>query len=101
MSDFDFQRFQKQLIGIGIIRYKEHETLFQIAKRCAVTTGLPMAGAGMVMGIKAGTVALPGGGTISGGAAGFLAGLLAGTMVCTAANQSYRRELRSLIDRQD
>lgn len=100
MADTDqiTQDFRRELVKIGIISYREQESLWSIAKRCAVTTGLPMGGGGMVMGAKMGTVAVPGVGTMSGAAAGFLAGLLSGTAMCTAANVAYRDELRRLVE---
>lgn len=90
--------FIKELIKIGIVSYDEQERLWDVAQRCAKTTGIPMAGAGAVLGGKMGTVALPGGGTISGAAAGALAGLVSGTVSCVALNLSVRGELRSLAN---
>ena len=90
--------FREQLLRLGIISYRDQETLWGIAKRCATTTGMPLAGAGLVMGVKAGTVTVPGVGTMSGALAGFLAGLVAGTAMCTAANLAHRDELRKLLD---
>ncbi|MDP3082858.1 MAG: hypothetical protein Q8N44_04080 [Rubrivivax sp.] len=69
-----------------------------IARRCAVTIGVPTGAAGALMGMKAGTVVVPGVGTLSGSLAGFLAGLSAGTMMCTAANMAHRKEMRRLLD---
>lgn len=94
------ENFIKELIKIGILSYKEQETLYQIAKRCASTTGLAMAGAGAVLGAKAGTVTIPGVGTVAGSVAGALAGLLGGTMSCTMLNVSMRQELRKLANGQ-
>ena len=90
------QKFTQELIKIGIISYKEQETLFQIAKRCASTTGIPMAGAGALIGLKAGTVTVPGIGTMAGSVAGALAGLLGGTISCTMLNVGMRQQLQSL-----
>jgi hypothetical protein len=90
--------FRRVMLGLGIVSYREQETAWDIAKRCALTTGAPMAGAGFLMGLKAGTVTVPGVGTISGALAGFLAGLTTGTAICTAVNLSYRNELRKLLE---
>jgi hypothetical protein len=91
-------RFAAELMKIGIVSYKERETLYQIAKRCAQTTGIPMAGAGALIGLKAGSVTLPGVGTIAGPVAGALAGLFSGTLSCTMVNVSLREELRKLAN---
>ena len=90
------QNFVQSLMTIGILSYKEQETLWQIAKRCAATTGLPMAGAGFLLGMNAGTVFLPGIGSISGSVAGALAGLFSGTFSCTMLNRSMQQELKNL-----
>jgi hypothetical protein len=90
------QKFIQELIKIGIISYKEQETLFQIAKRCAATTGMPMAGAGALIGLKAGSITVPGIGTIAGPVAGALAGMISGTVSCTMLNAGMRKELQGL-----
>ena len=95
MSDIP-QAFRSELLKLGILAYHEQDTLWRIAKRCAKTTGLPMGGAVAVMGLKAGTVTVPGVGTMSGAVAGFLAGMAAGTFACTAATVAHRDELRRL-----
>ena len=93
-------KFAKELMAIGILSYQEHEKLWQIAKRCARTTGVPMAGAGALAGLKMGTVAVPGVGTIAGPVAGALAGLFSGTLSCTMLNVSMVQQLRILADGQ-
>lgn len=90
--------FRQELLKLGIISYREQDTLLSIAKRCAATIGVPMGAAGALMGMKAGTVVVPGVGTLSGSLVGFLAGLSAGTMMCTAANMTHRKEMRRLLD---
>jgi hypothetical protein len=92
------QNFTKELMAIGILSYREQERLWQIAKRCASTTGVPMAGAGALMGMQIGTVTVPGIGTVAGPVAGALAGLFAGTFSCTLLNYSMRRELKKLAN---
>jgi hypothetical protein len=94
------QNFVHQMLQLGILSYKEQETLWQIAKRCAGTAGISMGGAGALMGLKAGTVTVPGVGTVSGAVAGFLAGLTAGTASCVMLNQTYKNELRKLASGQ-
>ena len=87
---------RRKMIQAGIISFNEQENLWDIAKRCAKTTGIPMGGAGLVMGAGAGTVTLPVVGTVSGAVAGFLGGLATGTASCVALNHAYREELRRI-----
>ncbi len=94
------QKFVKELMSIGIISYREQETLWELGKRCAVTTGLPLAGAGALAGMNMGTVTVPGVGTITGSIAGALAGLVAGTLMCYSLNNSMKIELRKLANGQ-
>lgn len=94
------QKFAEQLMTIGIISYKEQETLWQIAKRCGSTAGVPTAGAGAVLGANLGTVTIPGVGTIAGSLAGAIVGLAAGTLSCTMLNVSMRQELKKLANGQ-
>lgn len=88
----------RQMMGIGIVRYDEQERVWEIARRCARDAGLPLAGGLAVAGMKAGTVTIPGVGTVSGAAAGALAGLVSGTLTCTALNIAVRDELRALAE---
>ncbi len=92
------EKFVNTLMGLGIISYKEQEKVWQIAKRCAMTSGVPLAGAGAVMGAKMGTVTVPGVGTIAGSVAGALAGLFGGTISCTMVNMSMRNELKKIAN---
>ena len=66
--------FARQLQTIGIISYREQETLWNIAQRCAKTTGVPLAGMGLAAGAKAGAVMIPGIGLVPGAIATALAG---------------------------
>lgn len=90
------QKFITQMMQLGILSHREQETLWSIAQRCARTAGVPLAGAGAVMGLKAGSVVVPGLGTLAGPVAGALAGLFAGTFACTTANIALREELKKL-----
>jgi uncharacterized membrane protein len=92
--------FKKLMEEMGIVRYNEQDNLWKIAKHCAATAGIPLAGAGAVLGSSAGTVAVPVVGTISGAAAGALAGLFAGTVGCTMLNYSVRNEIKKLAEGQ-
>jgi len=91
------QRFAKELISIGILSFKEQEKLWQIAKRCASSTGIPAAGAGALWGLKMGTP-IPGVGTVTGPVAGALAGLVYGTVSCTMLNVTMKQELKKLAN---
>ncbi len=88
--------FIEELSKIGILRFDEQENLWQLAKRCASTVGIPAAGAGLVMGagvggsVTLGTLAIPA------AVAGTLAGLAGGTMSCMMINVGMRDELRKL-----
>ncbi len=90
------QKFVGEMLKLGILSHKEQETLWQVAKRCAGTAGISMGGVGAVAGLKAGTVTVPGVGTISGALAGFLAGLAAGTTSCVMLNHTFKDELKKL-----
>lgn len=95
MSNYDtdtqeLNNFRRELLKIGIVSFREQETLFQIAKRCT-KMGIPTAGAGMVIGS-----AFP----VVGTAVGTLVGMLAGTISCTMLNASMRSELRKLANEQ-
>jgi hypothetical protein len=87
--------FRSDLLKLGIISYREQETLWQIALRCAKTAGVPAAGAGMLLMAEVTTVAIPGVGAVPGAVAGLLAGLVSGTVTCTMANASMRQQLRT------
>lgn len=90
--------FISELMKIGILSYNEQETLFQIAKRCARTTGIPTAAAGGLLAMNAGTVIIPGIGAVPGYVAGALAGLFAGTLSCTMLNASAKEQLKALAN---
>ncbi len=94
------KNFKQEILKFGIISHSKQDTLWSIAKKCSVRIGLPMAAGGLVMGANAGTVTLPGIGTISGGLAGFLAGLTGGTVTCTFVNMAFREELNKLLEDQ-
>ena len=94
------QKFAREILQLGILSYKEQETLWQIARRCAGTAGIAPGAGGAVLGLKAGTVTVPGVGTVSGAVAGFLAGLVAGTTSCVMLNQTYKNELHKLANGQ-
>ena len=84
----ELNNFKRELLKLGIVSYREHETLYQIAKRCT-KMGIPMAGAGAVIGSS-----FP----IVGTTAGALVGMLAGTVSCTMLNASMRNQLKQLAN---
>lgn len=80
-------RFISNLLKLGVVAHHEHETLWELARRCAATTGL-------TMGIPTALMTARGG---AGPAlAGFLAGLATGTLACVAVNKLYVDELRRI-----
>ncbi len=90
-----FEKFTKEMISIGILSHKEHETLYDIAKRCARDVGMPLAGGALILGAKSGVMTVPGVGPIAVGKVA-LAGLITGTLTCTALNVALRQEIRKL-----
>jgi hypothetical protein len=95
MADID-QKFVAEMLAHGKVSYREQETLWSIAQRCARTAGVPTAGAGFLLGTQMGVVTVPGIGAIPGAVAGALAGLVGGTLSCTMLNLSVRNQLRAL-----
>jgi hypothetical protein len=75
------QELIESLMSIGIVSYKEQETVWEMAKRCRDTVGLSSAAAGALLG----THIIPGVGTLGGAAALALVNIGA----CTAVNFGY------------
>lgn len=75
----------------------ESETLMTIAKQCALTSGVPMAGAGAVALAGVGSVSIPLVGAIPGSLAGALAGFVGGTTACMIARRSQAEAVRDLL----
>ncbi|MCT2557826.1 hypothetical protein N0B51_02400 [Tsuneonella sp. YG55] len=88
MAEMDFRDFQKEIVKLGFYSYDEQQSVFELAKRCAKTTGLSVGGAGAVMGAA---------GAGFGAAAGFLGGLVAGTAMCTAGSMLYREQIKEML----
>jgi hypothetical protein len=91
-------QFRRELMSIGILSFREQDTLWNIAGRCAKTAGVPLAGAGLVLGTQIGKVTIPGVGAVPGAVAGALAGLFSGTVSCVMLNTSLRSQLRALVN---
>lgn len=92
--------FRREMLKMGIVSYNEQATLWDIAKKCGRTMGIPAAGGGMVLGASAGMVTVPGVGSVPGAVVGLLAGFVTGTAACTAVNVRHRDALRSLLNDQ-
>ena len=92
--------FRREMLRIGIISYREQDTLWDIAKKCSRTLGVPTAGVGLVIGLQGGAVTVPLVGAVPGALFGLLAGWGAGTFTCTALNYRHRRDLRQFLDDQ-
>ena len=97
MGDLASPEFRREMIKYGIVSFKDQDSVFSIAQKCAAQVGLPL---GVAIGAAtsgAGAVVVPGIGSIPAGLAGFLAGLATGTAACTALNLTYRDQLRALV----
>ena len=90
------QKFIKQMMELGIMSYREQETLWSIAKRCAKTSGLPLGVAVGAATAGVGAVVVPGIGSVPGYVAGALAGMVSGTFSCTLANATLKDQLKKL-----
>ena len=100
MSEFsEIREFQQSLLSNGIVGYSYDDLsyLLNAAKICARTAGIPMAGAGAVMGAAAGSVTIPGVGAIPGWVAGALAGFAGGTLTCTIARAGMKPALDEIL----
>ena len=86
------QDWIKKMMAIGVLSYREQERLYDIAKRCAKTTGVTAAGAGFVLGST---------GFVPGAVVGALGGLFYGTAACTLLNAAMRDKLKQLAQTQD
>ena len=94
----DLLKFRKALLEQGL-QYNPDRTkyLFNVAKHCAKISGIPLAGAGAVMGAGAGSVTIPVIGSIPGYLAGALAGFISGTAMCTMSKAGLKKSLDALI----
>ncbi|MGB3799348.1 MAG: hypothetical protein WA952_05995 [Lewinella sp.] len=83
------QKWIKNMMAIGVLSYREQERLWDIAKRCTKTVGIPTAGAGFVLGSA---------GFVHGAVAGALGGLFYGTAACTLLNVTMKKQLKKLAE---
>lgn len=90
--------FRRKALTLGVVRYDQHQTLWQIAKHCGKTMGVPAAGGLAVVGAGAGAVTVPGFGTVPGYLVGLLAGLALGTSSCMAVHLRYKARLQRLLE---
>jgi hypothetical protein len=91
-------KFRENLAKNGIIGYSPDklEYLYNVAKICARTAGIPAAGATAVMAAGVGSVTIPGVGAVPGWVAGALAGFVSGTVSCTIMRVSFKEKLDEL-----
>ena len=86
------QKFREEVLKLGVISLHDQDTLWNIAKKCARITGIPMGGGGVILVTMAtGPVG------ISVVLAGFLSGLVAGTAMCTMTSIGLKEELNDLL----
>ncbi|MEZ4959583.1 MAG: hypothetical protein R2830_07190 [Saprospiraceae bacterium] len=99
MDTVDLQKFQRSLLENGIIGYSQSDLkfLYNTAKICARTAGIPAAGGAAVLAAGTGSVVIPGIGAVPGYLAGALAGFVGGTLSCTVARGSLKRGLDDLL----
>lgn len=99
MDNNELINFQRSLASNGLIGYSHSDLqyLFNIARICARTAGVPLGGAGAVMGAGAGSVTLPGIGAVPGFVAGALAGFIGGTASCMVARGALKKNLDEIL----
>lgn len=98
MDEFEENKpkFLAVMMEMGIVSYREQESLWDISKRCAKTVGVTTGAGTAILGAGGGAVVIPVVGSVPGYIAGFLAGMTTGTASCVALNYAYRDELRQL-----
>lgn len=101
-EDIDFRQFQDTLVKNELIGYSPSQLrfLWNTAKQCYRTLGIPMGVATGLATAGAGSVAIPGVGAIPGWVAGFLAGAASGTVMCTIAKAPLKPMVDSIIPEQ-
>jgi hypothetical protein len=90
----DVQAIAKEYFGLGD---SEAETLMRLAKLCAQTAGVPMAGAGAVALAGVSSVAIPLVGSVPGYLAGALAGFVGGTTACMIAKRTSVEHVKQIL----
>ncbi|WP_024297124.1 hypothetical protein [Methylomicrobium lacus] len=90
----DVRNLAKDYFGIGD---SESETLMKLAKRCAQTAGVPMAGVGAVALAGVSSVTIPLVGAVPGYLAGALAGFVGGTTACMIARRSSAEQVKQIL----
>ena len=91
--------FQNFLARNGVIgySYSDAEYLLNVAKLCAKTSGIPLAGVGGVALAGAGSIAIPGVGAVPGWIVGALAGFVGGTTACVIARAGMKPALDQIL----
>lgn len=95
-TGIEVKRLVREFFGIGDT---EVETLMRLAKQCARTSGVPLAGAGGVALAGTSAVVLPLVGSVPGYVAGALAGFVGGTTACMIARRSNAEHVRRILGR--
>ncbi|TXT27318.1 MAG: hypothetical protein FD134_69 [Gallionellaceae bacterium] len=90
----DTKELAKDYFGIGD---SEADTLMKLAKRCAQTAGVPMAGVGAVALAGVGSVTVPLVGSVPGAIAGALAGFVSGTTSCMIARRTSAEHVKQIL----
>lgn len=98
MSEVDLHAFRRRLLDLGL-SYRDDDLsyLWEVAKRCAKTSGASLGAAAGLMSAGAGAVAVPGVGAVPAWILGFLAGAATGTVTCTVVHGSLKRELDKIV----
>lgn len=102
MSDYDAvdqagedtRALAKDYFGIGD---GEAETLMKLAKRCAQTAGIPLAGVGGLALAGVGSFTVPLVGSVPGYLVGALAGFFGGTTACMIARRTSAEHVKQIL----
>ncbi|MFD1558019.1 hypothetical protein ACFSHT_20720 [Paraburkholderia silviterrae] len=90
----DTRALAMDYFGIGD---SEAETLMKLAKRCAQTAGIPLAGTGGIALAGVGSITVPLVGSVPGYLVGALAGFVGGTTACMIARGSTAEHVRQIL----
>ena len=90
----DVKDLAKDFFGIGD---SEADTLMKLAKLCAVTSGIPVAGAGAIALSSVSSVTIPLVGAVPGYVGGALAGFVGGTTACMITRRSITDHIKQIL----
>lgn len=94
LEEFKYNLMRNDIVGYS---HSDVEYLYNVAKICAKTAGIPTAAATGVAMAGVGSVTIPGVGAVPGWVAGALAGFIGGTVSCTIVRGSLKRQLDSIL----